>query len=272
MTGPLPLGRPRSTSLSEAYDETHREPLAEGETQGVIAGTPWIFSSEIGSLEGTFSPGDIVEGPRSERRFVCLGYLNPESTITVRVLSREDRDIDEEFFRERVRQAVEYRRFLLALRVPFGRWSGSGWSTRKATFLPGLVVDIFAGYVSFQTLTLGIDRWKETLIDAINEYVSPKGIYERNDGRQRLEGMNPSGRVSGRTFDPVIEMDENGVTVLVDIQRGQKTGYFVTSRRTGCSPGSTSREGPSSMLSLTGRIWALCPRGRGFERALHGCQ
>lgn len=195
----------------------------------VYSGHPWIFSSEIESLEGTFSPGDIVEVRDPRGRFVCLGYLNPESTITVRVLSREDRDIDEEFFRERVRQAVEYRRFLFGLKGPFGD-DGSGYRLvySEGDFLPGLVVDIFAGYVSFQTLTLGIDRWKETLIDAINEYVSPKGIYERNDAPvRRLEGMNLRAGYLGEPFDPVIEMDENGVTVLVDIQRGQKTGYFL---------------------------------------------
>lgn len=195
----------------------------------VFSGHPWIFSTEIGSVDGAFSPGDIVEVRDPRGRFVCLGYINPESTITVRVLSREDRDIDEAFFKERVRQAVEYRRFLFGLSGSFGDDPG-GYRLvySEGDFLPGLVVDIFAGYVSFQTLTLGIDRWKETLIEAVNEYVSPKGIYERNDAPvRRLEGMSLRTGYLGEPFDPVIEMDENGVTVLVDIQRGQKTGYFL---------------------------------------------
>lgn len=195
----------------------------------VFHGHPWIFASEIGSVDGAFAPGDIVEVRDPRDRFVCLGYLNPESTITVRVLSREDRHIDEGFFRERVRKAVEYRHFLFGVKHPFGQDPG-GYRLvySEGDFLPGLVVDIFAGYVSFQTLTLGIDRWKETLIDAINEYVSPKGVYERNDAPvRRLEGMTLRAGYLGGPFDPVIEMDENGVTVLVDIQRGQKTGYFL---------------------------------------------
>lgn len=195
----------------------------------VFYGHPWVFSSEIGSVDGSFSPGDVVEVRDPRGKFVCLGYLNPESTITVRVLSREDRDIDEEFFRERVRQAVEYRQSLFDVKGPFGEERG-GYRLvySEGDFLPGLVVDIFAGYVSFQTLTLGIDRWKETLIRAIQEYVSPKGIYERNDAPVRkLEGLNLRAGYLGEPFDPLIEMDENGVTVMVDIQRGQKTGYFL---------------------------------------------
>ncbi|HHX29246.1 MAG TPA: class I SAM-dependent rRNA methyltransferase [Firmicutes bacterium] len=195
----------------------------------VFYGHPWVFASEIGSVEGSFSPGDVVEVRDPRGRFVCLGYLNPESTITVRVLSREDREIDEGFFRERVRQAVEYRHSLFGVKYPFGQDSG-GYRLvySEGDFLPGLVVDVFAGYVSFQTLTLGIDRWKETLVDAIHEFVSPKGVYERNDAPvRRLEGLNLRAGYLGAPFDPLIEMDENGVTVMVDIQRGQKTGYFL---------------------------------------------
>ncbi|HHY76173.1 MAG TPA: class I SAM-dependent rRNA methyltransferase [Firmicutes bacterium] len=198
-------------------------------THRVFSGHPWIFSSEIGAVEGAFSPGDIVEVRDPKGRFVCLGYINPESTITVRVLSREDRDIDEGFFKERVRRAVEYRHLLFGVKGSFGDEPG-GYRLvfSEGDFLPGLVVDIFAGYVSFQTLTLGIDRWKETILDAIREYVNPKGIYERNDAPVRaLEGMPLRAGYVGEPFDPLIEMDENGVTVLVDIQRGQKTGYFL---------------------------------------------
>jgi 23S rRNA (cytosine1962-C5)-methyltransferase len=195
----------------------------------VFYGHLWIFSSEIGTIDGTYSQGDIVEVRDPRGRFVCLGYLNPESTITVRVLTREDREIDEEFFRDRLRQAVEYRSSLFGIDGAFGEDErGFRLVYSEGDFLPGLIVDIFAGYVSFQTLTYGIDRWKETLLDALREFVEPKGIYERNDAPvRRLEGLNLRSGYVGEPFDPLIEMDENGVKVMVDIQRGQKTGYFL---------------------------------------------
>lgn len=195
----------------------------------VFYGHPWIFASEIGSVDGTYSQGDVVEVRDPRGKFVCLGYFNPESTITVRVLSREDRDINEEFFRDRLRQAIEYRKVLFGVDGAFGKDAGGFRLVySEGDFLPGLVVDIFAGYVSFQTLTFGIDRWKETLVDAIREFVEPRGIYERNDAPVRqIEGMNLRSGYVGEPFDPLIEMDEHGVKVLVDIQRGQKTGYFL---------------------------------------------
>lgn len=195
----------------------------------VFSGHPWIFSNEIDSVDGTYVQGDIVEVRDSRGKFVCLGYVNPESAITVRVLSREDREIDEEFFRERVRQAVQHRRTLFGVEGAFSEESrGFRLVYSEGDFLPGLIVDIFAGYVSFQTLTYGIDRWKETLVEAVREFVKPKGVYERNDAPVRqLEGLNLRSGYIGEPFDPLVEMDENGVKVIVDIQRGQKTGYFL---------------------------------------------
>lgn len=195
----------------------------------VFYGHPWIFSSEIGSIDGSYSQGDIVEVRDPRGKFVCLGYVNPESTITVRVLSREDREIDEAFFHHRVKQAIQYRRTLFGVEGPFGQEPGGfRLAYSEGDFLPGLVADIFAGYVSFQTLTYGIDRWKETLVDAIREFAEPKGIYERNDAPVRqIEGLNLRSGFIGEPFDPLIEMDEDGVRVVVDIQRGQKTGYFL---------------------------------------------
>lgn len=192
-------------------------------------GHPWVFGNEVESVSGSYYPGDIVEVRDPRGSFVALGYINPASAILVRVLSREDREIDEAFIRDRLEKAVEYRKMLFGLSGEIGDQKG-GYRLvySEADFLPGLVADIFGGYLSFQTLTLGIDRWKETIVDALRELVSPRGVYERNDAPVRgLEGLSQRAGYLGESFDPLVEIDENGVRMVVDIQKGQKTGYFL---------------------------------------------
>ncbi|HHW19298.1 MAG TPA: class I SAM-dependent rRNA methyltransferase [Firmicutes bacterium] len=202
--------------------------LLPGVPHRVLHGHPWVFSNEVKSIDGTYSPGDIVEIRSPGGKFVALGYINPNSAILVRLLSREDRAIDRGFFRERLQSALEYRRTLFGVQSFAEDERGFRLVFSEADFLPGLVVDIFGGYLVFQTLTLGIDKWKETIIDLLAELVSPKGIYERNDAPVReLEGLDLVAGYVGKPFNPLVEMVENGVRVLVDVQKGQKTGYFL---------------------------------------------
>lgn len=203
--------------------------LLPGGRHRVLEGHPWVYRSEIGAIDGSYSQGDIVEVRDSRGKFICVGYLNPASVITVRALTWEDRDIDAQFFRDAVMRAVQYRQTLFSVSGPFGK-EGGGYRLvhSEGDFLPGLIVDCFAGYVSFQTLTYGIDRWKETLIDAIRQVVEPLGIYERNDAPVRkVEGLGLRSAFCGETFDPLVEMDEGDARIIVDIQKGQKTGYFL---------------------------------------------
>lgn len=195
----------------------------------VLQGHPWVFSNEIASVDGHVEPGDIVEVRDRRDKFVGLGYMNPLSAITVRLLTRHDVEINGAFIRERVRQAILYRESLYGETGPLGQ-SPKGYRLvfSEGDFLPGLIVDCFGGYIAFQTLTLGIDRWKEDIVSALSEFAEPKGIYERNDAPVReLEGLKQTSGFVGQPFDPVVEMDENGVTVVVDVQKGQKTGYFL---------------------------------------------
>jgi 23S rRNA (cytosine1962-C5)-methyltransferase len=195
----------------------------------VLYGHPWVFANEVESAEGAYSAGDIVEVRDRRNGFVGLGYINPESAILVRILTRDDREVDEAFIRERVGSAVDYRKALFGLAGSIAESPGGFRLVHsEADFLPGLIVDVFAGYVSLQTLTLGIDRWKETIVEALRDFVSPKGVYERNDAPVReLEGLSRKAGYIGEPFDPLVEIDENGVRMLVDVQKGQKTGYFL---------------------------------------------
>ncbi len=168
---------------------------------------------------------------------MALGYINPESAILVRVLSREDVNVDEEFIRSRLERAVAFRKELFGIEGSVGEQPG-GYRLvySEADFLPGLVVDIFGCYLSFQTLTLGIDRWKETIVEALSEIVEPKGIYERNDAPVRsLEGLPQKAGYIGQPFDPLVEMDENGFACWSTSKKGRRPATFSIKATTGCA-------------------------------------
>lgn len=201
--------------------------LAKGRQARVEAGHPWIYQTEIERLAGDCQDGEIVEVLDHRGRFLGLGYINLRSTIAVRLLTRRRENIDRDFFRRRLLTAWEFRRRLLAegstdsLRVVFG----------EADFLPGLIVDKFAAYLVVQTLTLGIDRWKDVIVELLAEVLQPRGIYERNDvGVRELEGLEQrKGPLLGEV-PPRVIIKENGLSLYVDIAEGQKTGYFLDQR------------------------------------------
>lgn len=199
--------------------------LKENIRKRVERGHPWVYANEAGKTEGTFEPGDIVSVHNPKGRFLGKGYINPNSQILVRIMSRrEEEEIDEPFFRNRIKAAWEYRQKLVDTtncRVIFAEADG----------LPGLIVDKFNNYLSVQMLTLGIDRYRDLIINLLDEVIRPEGIYERNDTHVReLEGLEQrKGFIKGK-FDPQTVISENGVKMLVDIENGQKTGYFLDQR------------------------------------------
>ena len=201
--------------------------LKEGEGRALKAGGPWIYDNEIASIEGPCADGDIVTVVDCKGRFLCQGFLNRKSKLTVRVMSREESAvIDRDFLRMRVRNAWDYRRRTVdtsSCRVIFG----------EADFLPGLVVDKFSDILVVQSLALGIDRMKNTILDLLRETlaadgISIRGIYERSDAPVReREGLPRVKGFIGESFDTKVEIRENGVKYLVDVAEGQKTGFFL---------------------------------------------
>lgn len=185
-------------------------------------GHPWVYSNEIENIEGSFEPGDIVDVYNFKKRFIGRGYINPKSQITVRIMTRDkNENIDIDFFRKRIRAAWEYRKKVIetsCCRVVFG----------EADFIPALIVDKYGDYLVIQTLALGIDVWKDTIVKVLNEIFEPKGIYERNDVPVReLEGLEQKKGFLSDPFETTVETEENGVKFYVDIANGQKTGYFL---------------------------------------------
>jgi len=187
----------------------------------VANGHPWIYNNEVASVSGEAKAGDIVDVYYSDNKFAGRGYFNPQSQIQVRLLTRKHEEIDEQFFYNRILQAWQYRKLLgytENCRLVFG----------EADNLPALVIDKFNDYFVIQTLALGMDIWKPAIVKALNKIFSPKGIYERNDVPVReLEGMQQIKGFLSEPFDTNIVIKENGLLFNVDIENGQKTGYFL---------------------------------------------
>jgi 23S rRNA (cytosine1962-C5)-methyltransferase len=188
----------------------------------ILNGHPWIFSNEINLMEDTMQGGEVAEVYTDDGKFVGRGYVNPRSTITVRLLTRrKDELVNEDFFYKRLKEAWHYRQklgYTENCRLIFG----------EADDLPQLIIDKFNDYFVIQTLALGIDVWKPAIVMALDKIFSPKGIYERNDVPVReLEGLAQQKGFLSAPFDTRVEIRENGLRFMVDIEKGQKTGYFL---------------------------------------------
>lgn len=188
----------------------------------VESGHPWVFANEVGRIEGALDAGDIVDLLSHDGKFIGRGYANPRSQILVRLLTRDRKEIiDAAFFHRRLDTAWKYRQRLgyrENCRLVFG----------EADFLPALIIDKFNDYFVLQTLAFGMDKWKPAIVDALNSIFNPQGIYERNDVPVReLEGLPQTKGFLSAPFDTKIILRENGLQFQVDIENGQKTGYFL---------------------------------------------
>ena len=191
-------------------------------SQRISNGHPWIYSNEVHHIKGEVAPGDIVEVFTHDDKFIGMGYINPKSLIIIRLLTRDSKEeINEQFFHRRISAAWEYRKkigYTENCRLIFG----------EADFLPALIIDKFNDYFVIQTLSLGIEMWKEAIVKSLQTNFSPKGIYERNDVPVReLEGLEQKKGFLSEPFDTNIIINENGLRFQVDIENGQKTGYFL---------------------------------------------
>lgn len=191
----------------------------------VALGHPWVYANEINrgkALDAAAKPGEIVNVYTHDRNFIGRGYVNPQSQIMVRLLTRDLNEIiDAAFFLRKIEQAWAYRKklgYIENCRLVFG----------EADDLPQLIIDKFNDFFVIQTLTLGMDLWKPAIVDAINTLFKPRGIYERNDVPVReLEGLTQQKGFLSEPFDTNIIIRENGVSFHVDIANGQKTGFFL---------------------------------------------
>lgn len=201
--------------------------IKKGEGRLLKSGGMWIFDNEIDRIEGEFINGDIVCVEDFDGYFLGRGFINTRSKITIRMMSRKkDTQIDDAFLEMRVRDAWEYRKATVdtsSCRIIFG----------EADFFPGLVVDKFADVLVVESLALGIDRLKVKILDLLKKVLKEdgikiRGIYERSDAKVRLhEGLERTKGFLSEPFDTKVEIVENGVKYLVDVEDGQKTGFFL---------------------------------------------
>ncbi len=201
--------------------------LKKGEGRMLKAGGLWIFDNEIASVTEDAANGELIRVEDFDGYPMGTGFYNSNSKITIRMMSRQkDTVIDEDFLRARVEAAWNYRKRTVdtsSCRVIFG----------EADFLPGLVVDKFSDVLVVQSLAMGIDRMKETIIRLLVETlekdgISIRGVYERSDAKVRKqEGMLPVKGFLSEPFDTKVQIVENGVKYIVDVEEGQKTGFFL---------------------------------------------
>ena len=189
--------------------------------QRIFNGHPWVYGNEVNNIEGEVNGGDIVDVYFADNSFAGRGFINPKSQILVRLLTRRKENIDEVFFYRKIEAAWHYRQkigYTENCRLVFG----------EADYLPSLIIDKFNNYFSLQTLSLGMDVWKPAIVAALNTIFKPAGIYERNDVPVRsLEGLPQQTGFLSPPFDTKIAIEENGIRFLVDLENGQKTGYFL---------------------------------------------
>lgn len=203
--------------------------LKRGREKPVLNRHPWIFSGAIKRIEGQYENGDVVEVADYRGRFLARGYLNRHSQITVRLLTwDEDEPVEENFWRGRLERAIASRQAL----AEDPRTNAYRLVNAEADLLPGLILDRYGDYLVAQFLTLGIERWKADLVSLMADLLEPRGIYERSDVEVReKEGLaQVTGLLYGEEPPDLIEITENGYRFLVDVKRGQKTGFYLDQR------------------------------------------
>ena len=201
--------------------------LKKGEGRTIKAGGAWVFNNEIETITGRFHNGDLVIVHDFDGYPMGKGYINQNSKIRVRLLTRHvNQKIDESFFQMRLQNAWNYRKDTVdtsSCRLVFG----------EADFLPGIVIDKYEDVLVMECLTLGMERYKEELANLMKQILQKdgiqiRGVYERSDAKEReKEGLSRVKGFIGAEFDTNVEITENGVRYMVDVVNGQKTGFFL---------------------------------------------
>jgi 23S rRNA (cytosine1962-C5)-methyltransferase len=191
-------------------------------TKRILSGHLWVFSNEIEENLKNYEPGSLVEIHDLKATFLGIGYINPNSLISVRILSRQKREIDASFIARRLSDAIALRSRLFAesgcLRLVYS----------EGDYLPGLIVDRYGDCLVLQFLTLGMDRLRDMVVGILDELLCPRTIVLRNDSRMRvLEGLPLYKEIVKGTLDVLPVVKEEGLSYEVDPYEGQKTGFFL---------------------------------------------
>lgn len=184
----------------------------------------WVYQNEL-NAPTTITDGEIVDVVSPNDEFLGRGYINQKSKIAIRILTFEKREINQEFFTARLRQALAKRTNITATSDAY-RVVHS-----EADFLPGLIVDWYNGYAAIQINTLGMENFRTEIIHSLIEVLNPKGIFDKSDIKVRLkEGIETQNGVIHGEVPQEIAIQENGISFIVNLYEGQKTGFYLDQR------------------------------------------
>lgn len=207
----------------------HSVKLKKGKEKAVRQLHPWVFSGAIDQIKGNPENGDIIMVTDSNNDFLAYGFFNDKSRVAVRLLEWNlETEINESWWRKKIRTAVKHRDELNSEDTNTYRLIFS-----EADFLPGLIVDRYADFLSVQILTSGIEKIKDIILDELQQLLSPKGIFDRSDASARAhEGMEASsgGILLGTEPPEFVSVKENGIFYQVNIAEGQKSGFYCDQR------------------------------------------
>ncbi|WP_207424465.1 class I SAM-dependent rRNA methyltransferase [Desertivirga brevis] len=203
--------------------------LKKGKDKAVRQLHPWVFSGAVDFVKGKPENGDLVTVTDISGDFLAYGFYNKESRVAVRLLEwNKDVELNEDWWRLRIQKAVGARRSILES----GNTNACRLIFSEADYLPGLIVDKYAEYLSVQILTSGVEKVKDVIISELSALLNPKGIFDRSDaGARAHEGMEAShGVLFGEVPPEFVEVFENGIKYHINIAEGQKSGFFCDQR------------------------------------------
>ncbi|TPW20832.1 MAG: 23S rRNA (cytosine1962-C5)-methyltransferase, partial [Elusimicrobia bacterium] len=195
--------------------------LKPGEEDRLNRGHLWVFSNELTAVPKTIPPGTLAVLSSSKGKTLGVGFFNPNSLIAFRLVAREPRPVDMEFFKERLSSALERRK----------RWLGDARSFRlcfgESDGLPGLVVDKYEDCLVLEVLSAGIELRLNEVVAALDALLKPRAVYVRNEHPARsLEGLSGPSRTLLGTLPESVVIEEDGLKFLVGLGKGQKTGFY----------------------------------------------
>lgn len=186
---------------------------------------PWIYNREIKEFPKNVKSGEIIEITSPKGEFLGIGYINPKSKITVRVLTFEREEINKQFFVNRIKKATEKREGIFKIS------NGVRIIHSEADELPGIVADYYDGYISLQINTAGMENLRNIILESLIDVLKPKAIIEKSDAKSRLaEGLETEEKVLYGYLPDNITITENGVKFKIDLITGQKTGFYLDQR------------------------------------------